>query len=438
MAERAVLKSSVMRHSLLSCGFALSIAACAATGSDSSTHGPIFGDDAGDGATTDAGADGTAPPDAPSDASNDASSDTNNDASLDASGDSAADAGADSSQDASSCTSTMALLAGGASALAGAVFSAGQWSTATALTGSASAPAAIAAFGTGYVAVVAKQATVPSLQSTTYTTSWSTPTAIGTLGARDALGLAAVGTNLHLVYLGSADSKMYHGTYNGTWDGAVDPVGGSGASQSFGNSGPTAASAGGKLVIAQSGSNNSVYDQTWDTTWAGAHQETGTAVVDSIAPTLVALTGGAADLMIVYVRTTDFHIMYSTRTGSTWTTPAEVYNSGGNVAYSNDPVAVAARPGGKAALVFRGGNMAPYAALFDGSAWSAPAALVGGLPTLAAPPSIASGVCGDDAVAAYATGGVVNVVRLSGTTWSSPAAIGGASNMKYVAIATRP
>jgi hypothetical protein len=438
-----------MRHSVVSCGFVLAVAACSAQGSDSSTHGPVFGDDASsdaasgdaslvDGAATDAmNHDGAASDamnhdGAASDAANDTTSTT--DASMDAS---SSDAHVDSSNDASSCASTMALVAGDTTAFVAALFSGGQWSTATTLTGSMSAPPAIAAFGSGYVAVAAKQGSTPSLQSTIYTSSWSAPTTIGTLGARDTLGLATVGSNLHLVYLGSADSKFYHGTLTGsTWDGAVDPVG---APQSFGNSGATAAAAGGALVMAQSGSNASVYDQTWSTTWQAAHQETGTSVIDTIAPTLVALSGGAADLLIVYVRPTDFHLMFSTRTSGTWSAPAEVYNAGGNVAYSNDPVSLAPRAGGKAALAFRGGNAAPYYALFDGSAWSAPAAVVATLPTLASPPSIAAGVCGDDATLAYVTStGDVDVVRLVGTTWSSPTMVTSVTGMTYAAIATRP
>jgi len=331
----------------------------------------------------------------------------------------------------------MAVFAGGASALAGAIFTNGHWGAASPLTGSASSPPAIAASASGYVAVAAQQGTTPTLLSSVYTTSWSAPTAVGTIGARDTLGLATVGANVHLTYLGSADSKFYHGVFNGSWDAASDPVGGSGSSQSFGGSGSTAAAAGGALVVAQSGSNNFVYDQTWSSSWQAAHQQTGTSVEAGIAPTLVAMNG-AADLMIVYVRKTDFHLMWSTRANGAWSTPAEVYNMNGNVAYANDPVAVAARPGGKAAIVFRGGNMVPYTTLFDGSAWSAPVALDSTMPTLAAPPAIASGVCGDDAVAAYATGGVVNVVRLVGTTWGSPTVISGTSGMKYAAIATRP
>ena len=415
----------------------MSAAACAATGSDSSTHGPIFGDDAGDGAATlDGGvhADGATGDAGVGDGSaSDASSDVANETS------SLGDASVDSGADASGCASTMALLAGGANALVGASFANGQWSSASALSGgTAGGPVAIVPFGTGYAAVGAKSGVTPSLQSTTFTTSWSAPVAIGAAVGKDVLSLAAIGTTLHLVYQ-SSDSKFYHGTLTGSaWDGATDPVGGSGASQQFGPSGATAATAGGKLVFAQSGSNDFVYDSTLDVTWQSPHQQTGTSVQNTIAPTLVALAGGAADLLIVYARKTDFHLMWSARTGTAWSVPAEVYNVAGNVAYSNDPVSIAPRAGGKAVLAFRGGNLAPYATLFDGATWSAPAAMLTGSPALDAAPTIAPGVCGDDAVAAYSAGGAVSIVRLTGTTWSTPMAISGATAMKYAAIATRP
>lgn len=431
-----------MRHSVLSCVFGLSIAACTASGSDTSQHGQVFDDDGG------IRGDGSAPHDSGSfDAGRDASaSDARLEASVD-DGASANDASSDSPVDAPvidasdggvTCTSTMALLAGGATSLAGASFTSGQWSTATSLVGTAAAPIALAPFGAGYVGV--SVASDRSIHSTTFASSWSALTTIGTLGSRDAPALAAVGTSLHLAYQAQSadaakDYKYFHGTLSGAaWDTALDPVG---TPQSFGARGPAAAGAANKLVLAQAGSDGFLYDQTWDGAWQAAHQQATTSVENVISPTLVSLRGGASDLLVVYARKTDRHFMYATRTAGAWSAPVEVYNQGGNVAFANDPVTLAALPSGGAVLAYLGGNGKPYFSLFASGTWSAPATIASG--TVLSVPSIATGVCGDDAVVAYVgSAGDVNVTRLTGTTWSAPTAIAGAAGMTYAAMATLP
>ena len=430
-----------MRHSVLSCVFGVSIAACTASGSDTSQHGPVFDDDAGSSGDGSTSRDGGA-----SDAARDASaSDARGDAAIDggATSDGASDSSSDApptdaSDGAATCASTMTLLAGGSASLAGASFASNQWSAATTLGGTAAAPIALAPFGTGYVGV--SVASDRSLHSTTYAASWSALTTIGSLGSRDAPALATVGTSLHLAYQAQSsdptkDYKYFHGTMTGgTWDAAIDPVG---SPQSFGARGPTAASAANKLVLAQSGSDGFLYDQTWDATWQAAQQVAQTSVENVIPPTLLALSGGASDLLVVYARKTDRHFMWATRTAGAWSAPLEVYDQGGNVAFANDPVTLAALPSGGAVLAYLGGNGKPYFSVFAGGTWSAPATIAAG--TVLSVPSIATGVCGDDAVVAYVgSAGDVNVTRLSGTTWSAPTAIAGATGMTYAAIATQP
>lgn len=437
-----------MRHSSLSCvlvpllaGAAGVVAACTATGSETSQHGPAFDDDAGradaaatrDGSTdAERGADGDAPADA---GASDAfvAIDAGRDAQADAPSDAPADAPADAA-DGGGCSSTMAIVAGGASTLSAASFQSGQWSAATSLTGSASSAPAVIAFGGGFRAVVAKAAG-GALVDTGFASSWSSPVAIGTAAARESPALAVVGAGLHLVYQGQSDYKFYHGTSaGGAWDAATDPVG---SPQSFGPSGPSVAAAGTKLAVLQGGSDGILYDQTWDGAWQAAHAQAGTSVEGGIRPTLVALVGGAADLLAVYVRKTDRHLIFSARSGAAWSQPAEVYNSAGNVAYSNDPVSIAALPGGHAVLAFLGGDGKGYFSVWNAATWSAPAAIAAGM--LASPPGLASGVCGDDAIAALVLAtGEVNVTKLAGATWSAPTAISGATGMKYAGIATRP
>jgi hypothetical protein len=433
----AVVRDSGVRLVLV-VGVATAFAACAAQGTDSSQHGPNFDLDSGsndssthgDATTHDAGADVSS--------SNDATS--SNDSSL---ADSAADSSpADSSNDTSGCTSMAAIVAGSASSLVGAAFGAGQWSNAASIGGSAAFPITVAPIGSVFVAV-AVSASDASIRWTAFNGGWSTPAAIGTLGARDAVALAPIGTTLHLVYQAKSsnaaqDYKYFHGAYaNGAWDGASDPVG---SPQSYGARGPSAASVGGKLVVVQAGSDGFLYDQTWDQSWAAAHQQSGTSLDNTVPPSIVAMNGGAADALAVYARKTDFHFMFVTRTSGAWSAPVEVYNANNNIAYASTPVALAALPGGGAALVYMGGNGKPYASIYSGGAWSAPALLVASGPTVASTPQIAPGVCGDDAIAAYvdAAGGAVNVVSLRGGAWSAPTTIAGANAMTVVGIATKP
>ena len=70
--------------------------------------------------------------------------------------------------------------------------------------------------------------------------------------------------------------------------------------------------------------------------------------------------------------------------------------------------------------------------------WSVPQ-LLAGAATPAGPPAVATGVCGDDAIAAYPLGGDnVQVVRLRGGAWTAPEAVPTTNGATRVAIATRP
>ena len=446
----------MVRHSCLSCGIVLvcfvgaGAAACAAQGSDGSQHGPDFSNDAGHGAET-----------APSDARGEAAavdgamaSDSNVSGDTNGGPDApdaipqadASDAGSASDApkdvvvpDASGCTQSAALIAGSAGSLAASIFTAGQWSAATSLSGSAQAAPAVASFGAGFEAVIEAQG--GALEAASYASSWSTLTPIGPLAAGDPSALVALGAKLHLTYLGKADNKFYHGTFDGmAWDAAQDPVGGSGAMQSFGPSAPSAAAAAGALIVAQGGNDGVLYTQTFDTVWHTAQAQSGTQVELGLRPTILALTGSAADLLVVYLRKTDRHLMFAARTLATWSAPAEVYDTAGNVAFSDDPVALAPLAGGGAVVAFRGSDLKPYFSRWNATTWSAPAPLVAGTnPTLASPPSLAAGVCGGDVLAAFVdTTGAVKVATLSGSSWSPPSPIVGAAGMTYVGVATKP
>ena len=68
--------------------------------------------------------------------------------------------------------------------------------------------------------------------------------------------------------------------------------------------------------------------------------------------------------------------------------------------------------------------------------WSTPTKLLADNSTVDAPPAVAKGVCGDDAIAVFASGGQVKATRLRGNTWTVPESVAGASGSR-VSVATR-
>lgn len=446
------------RHSGLSCGkgaraprgarsalplCALLAGACA-TSAANNEHGPTFGDDAGDGAPSDAPP-GTGDAGAAPDGEALDSSSPGDGAPL---GDGPSGANDASTADASDggCTSTLALVAVGASNVARARFAAGQWSLATVTSQGGAAPPALPgliAFGGGYLAALVASGAGASLESSAYTGSWSALARVGALTARGTPALAVVGAAAHVVYWGG-DGLYYHGSYGGAWDAASDRLEVDGGAQSFGSSPPAAAAVGASLVVVQSGSNGVVYDQTWTGgAWQAASAHPGTSVVPQLSPAVVALSGGPADLMVVYVRAgdaNDYHLDFTTRTAGAWSAPAEVFDMPpGNVAYTGFTPSLAALPNGGAIVVWLGGSPAsPYTSRYTpGAGWSAPAEITA--LTLASPPVVAPGVCGAAAVAAMVeVSGQVDVATLTASSWSQPLEIAGATGMQSVALAAAP
>jgi hypothetical protein len=440
-----------VRHSTLSFAVAVTLGACATSGPDN-LHGPSYESDGG--TATDGGADaagGTTPETGgPADGGVDV---TTTDGTAPEGGDAASETGADTgtagdtgspgdtgaTEAGPPCTSSMALLAANATSLAEAIYGGGQWSAASVVSGGASAAPALIGLGSGYLAAFVGTGTV---KWTAYTGSWAAPASIGAALGQGVPALAAIGTTGHVVYWGS-DSKFYHGTYSGSaWDAASDPVGGSGASQGFGPSAPAAAASGTTLVETQSGSNGVVYDDAWTGTWAASTALTGSSVVTTLSPAMATMNGGTADLMQVYVQSSDagsYYLEYSTRTSGAWSAPANVYAQGSNVAYAGTTPALAGLPNGGAILAWMGGTPAyPYVSTYTpGGGWSAPVAVSSD--TLVSPPAVATGVCGATAVMAYVkTGGAIEVVTTSGGVWETPQAIAGAGGMQWVAVATVP
>jgi hypothetical protein len=345
--------------------------------------------------------------------------------------DGAADA-SDAGTDATGCTSVTVLL-GGSSAFAFGASRAGAGAFAVQnLSGTVKGRVGLAPLGGGFLAVVRAQS--DALQYTSFSASWADPANVSTVTARDAPAVAASGAVGHAVYQAS-DYKFYRaGFVGGMWSPTAEPVGNP---QSFGPNAPSAAMIGQELVIAQAGNDGNLYVQSYTGSWAAAVQVAGGALVNTIAPTLVALSGGAADLMVVFARSGDYKIMSATRSGGSWSTPALLDTN----AFTNEPVALAALPGGRVVLVYRGSDMLPYWSLYTpgaSPAWTAPLPLVTGTnPVVLSVPSVARGVCGADAVVAWAEAGGVRVSTLTGSSWSAPEPVNGTAGATDVAVGTR-
>jgi hypothetical protein len=451
----------LFRHSGVSFAVAIAVplaaGACAGSGADNE-HGPDFTDGGGtEGATgVDAAQDGTSH-DGPAtgdaakdggteggvaeggtDATTEGSPDGPSDGPV---GNDASDAG--TGETGSTCTSTMAVLAAGSASVAQSINGHGVWSSATVVTGGASAAPALVPFGGGYLGALVGTGAASDmpLEGTAFTGSWSAPAHIGTTLGQGLPALAVAGTTAHVVYWGSND-KFYHGTYVSSWDAASDPVQPGGGAQSFGPSAPAAAAVGSTLVMVQAGQDGVLYDQPWTGSWQAASGHAGTSLVSSLSPAIVALDGGTADLMVVFVHAGDaasYYLQYATRTSGSWSAPADVYDQSGNVAYAGATPSLAALPGGGAVLAWQGSSPAyPYVSVYTaGSGWSAPLAV--SADTLASTPSVAPGVCGATMALAYVkTDGTVAFTSASGGPWTTPELLPGATSMTWAALATSP
>jgi hypothetical protein len=357
--------------------------------------------------------------------------------------------------DAGSCTSVLAVVSGGASSAFGSIYTQGAWKTSTLTTTVSGNPGAdnpagqsvpaVTFLGSQLLGVVRTSSN--ALSAVTWSAgAWSSPTAIGAAAARDTPSITTLAGKAHVVFQGT-DYKFSHGTFSGgAWDAATDPVGGAAALQSFGPTTPQVAGVGTELVAVFSGDSSTdggtggLYDIRYSgSAWSGPTSHPSPLSYFRANPAITALlAGGAMDLVAVYVDTTTRQLQWTGRlVNKTYTAPATVSVT----ALSDVGVSLAALANGKLALVFWGQDKKPYFTLgtVAGQAvsWSTPAALVSGTnPTLSSPPMVTAGVCGDDAVATYASGGSAMVTRLRGTAWTAPEAIPTVTNALAAAGAT--
>jgi len=413
-------------------GAAGGLAACATDNGDT-VHGPQFG-------PTPLRPDGSTPEAAPGD--------------RDAAEPDAAEAGADAGPDAAiSCDEggTVAVLAGNGTSLAGAVQEAGRAWVGGAVAGAAarSLPALVPT-AAGFLGVT--HGAGDRLQSVSLAagaTAFGAPTTFGVEGVKTSPSLAVLGGKVHVVYSAGAGSAttFFHGVHDASWDAATDPVGAPpGDPQSFGNSAAGLAAAGAELAFAQAGSDDGVYFRTWSTAWTmytgtdGIPGVDGAGADDQAAPALVSVAG-TFDVVLVYAHETTKKVYWTARNGTTKTfgAPALVNASPTTYAATIRALSLAAVSATELLLTFQGTDDKGYlvrgtlgASTID---WSAPAPLAPAGVTVDSTPRAAKGVCGDEAIVAFASAGQIRAIRRRGGTWSTSEALPVVGSR--VAIATR-
>ncbi|MFT3767191.1 MAG: hypothetical protein QM820_16970 [Minicystis sp.] len=355
-------------------------------------------------------------------------------------GDGGADAGdaGDDAGDGGTTSGVVVMLAGsGTQILAGEFHPGAGWTTTT-LTGATNDGLAVTLTGpTAGIGVIRSTANGGEVRFT----SWSPGawTALAALGAgvttRATPALTASGAAASLVFHGD-DFKHYFAAHSTSWAPVAEQVGGS-AAQSFGPSPASIATLGTDAVITFAGNNNDLYDQTRSGgTWQAAHGHALGATV-TLTPAIVALTSGP-DLLIAFVRSSDARIVYTTRAANVWSAPAPIDTN----ALSNDPVSIAALPGGEAVLAYRGQNGKTYWSRYKPTAtpaWTPPTGISATNFDTPSTPAVAPGIGGVDAEMVFIDGatGAAKHARLTGTTWSSPLTIGG-SGLTRAGVASNP
>lgn len=320
-------------------------------------------------------------------------------------------------------TETAILLAGSAaSVLAGGFHPGEAWGTATLAGGTSSAPAAALLGASDGVGLVRASADGALLFTKYAAGSFAAPLAIGNLAkSMDAPAMAAWGGGAAVAYH-KDDFKHYFALYQGPmagWSPVAEPISANGI-HSFGPSAPAIASVKGDIVVAYAGDNGNLYDQrrvngAWEA--ANGHGVDGTI---SLSPSIAGIAAGPDEAMIAYVRA-DTQVMFTVRAAGAWSAPAPVPD-----AFTNDPVALAATPGGGVALAFRGTNGMLYTFVYTpggGPPWSLPASFGASVP---APPALATGIGGADAEMVFVSAGQARHARLVAGAWSAAVAVGAA------------
>jgi hypothetical protein len=332
---------------------------------------------------------------------------------------------------------TLAILAGDDGALRGAVQDRGRpWEVTTIEGGAARSKPALVPFGAGFAGVV--QGTGDALQHVSYSFGWTNATTFGAAGVRGAPTLAATGSTVHVAYA-NGSYTFTHGINDGTgWNGATAAIG---SPPSFGTISAGLAAADGAIVFAENGTNHGLYVRSYGSSWSEASAVFGVGTVggDSPATPEIVPGEGAFDLLLVYADNDPVDVVsFAVRRAA-----SKTWENGGNLdalAKTSEKMALTRLAGPRAAVAYRAQDANGYvslATLADPVTWTLPAPIGGGgAVAVDSTPAVAPGVCGDDLVVAFASGGQIRVVRLRDGAWGEVETIAGLSGSR-VAIASR-
>jgi hypothetical protein len=349
----------------------------------------------------------------------------------------------------SACSAgVLAIVAGGTSSAGAITWADGAWSSVTSLASTMMVRPHLVATSTGFG--IASVASDNSLQYAAFASGNWSPLAPVAVGLRTwdepRIVVNSIATDPRLVFQmkgGAGDSRYFFSSASmGAWS-APEGIG-AGNDVSFG---PRAAAAttttnGANMVIAHAGGNGLLYARERAATAWTASVQIGSITVRNDLPVAATELFGGMLLSIFSIDTgTTQKLAYATRSGKSWTVGGAVFDNGINRAFSNDPTALLPLASGRALLVFRGGDTNLYATTFDPTGavkWSAPSTVTSsGIATMSAP-SLAAGICGADAIAAFVETGTVKLVRLTAGVWSVPEKVPGLAGATYVGIASKP
>ena len=335
----------------------------------------------------------------------------------------------------------MLLLAGGGPTILSGEFHPGTGWTTTVLNDATADGLAIANIsGSSAVGVIRSKSGGGELRYASWSPgSWTAFKMIAPLETTSSTpSIVASGARADLTFRGDNTKHYYAAHTFGVWTPLAEPIQLMNAPQIQGPTPSSVTAIGSDTIVAFAGDNGELYDQTrTGGVWQGAHGHSLGNVV-TVTPQVIALNGGFADLLIVFVNKSDSKLLFTTRSAGIWSASVQVDQN----TFSADPVGLVALPGGKAALAFRGLDGKIYASRYDPNGapvWSLPGPIAN--PNYATPssPAITGGVGGVDAELVFvnsADGGAYHT-SLTNTTWSAPTLVGG-SGLTHIGVSSAP
>ena len=338
-------------------------------------------------------------------------------------------------------TGTVLLLAGGGQAILGGEFHPGTGWTTTALNEATSDGPVIAAMSGGAaVGVIRSKSSGGELRYTSWTSgSWTAFKMIAPLETTSSTpSIFPSGGRADLTFRGD-NTKHYYAAYtSGLWAPLAEPIQLMNVPQIQGPTPSSVTAIGSDTIIAFAGDNGELYDQTrTGGVWQGAFGHSLGNVV-TLTPQIIALKGGASELLVVFVNKSDAKVLFTKRSAGIWSAPVPIDPN----TFTADPVGLTAVSGGKAALALRGLDGKIYTSRYDPSStpvWSMPGPVAS--PNYATPssPAMAGGVGGADAELVFVNSadGAAYHTRLTNTTWSTPMLVGGVG-ATHVGVTSSP